>query len=183
MKILPEHSDKINGILSTFDRIMFKGHMGFLYRRGNMSYFLYRQNILIKDFPAYAEKCTREVRRHARRLAESSNRPYIHLESSKESKEEKVLKIMAEDKIEEGLICVLGSVESCSAFTTGKNSRNGKLEIVSKNRKCLHLYFYYLDKEFGFMHVRLQTWFPFSMQLYLNGREYLSRLLDKAGII
>lgn len=32
------------------------------------------------------------------------------------------------------------------------------------------------------MHVRLQTWFPFEIQVYINGREYLSKQLDKQGI-
>jgi hypothetical protein len=35
---------------------------------------------------------------------------------------------------------------------------------------------------FGLMHVRLQTWFPFSIQVCLNGREWLRRDLDAAGI-
>ena len=42
--------------------------------------------------------------------------------------------------------------------------------------------FYYNDPELGFMHVRLQSWFPFEIQVYLNGREILARQLDKAGI-
>lgn len=37
-------------------------------------------------------------------------------------------------------------------------------------------------KEFGFMHVRIQTWFPFQRQIYINGREWLSRHLDSEGI-
>ncbi|KFD40885.1 hypothetical protein HY02_07425 [Peptococcaceae bacterium SCADC1_2_3] len=32
------------------------------------------------------------------------------------------------------------------------------------------------------MHVRLQTWFPFEIQVYINGREYLARKLDREGI-
>ncbi len=32
------------------------------------------------------------------------------------------------------------------------------------------------------MHVRLQTWFPFNVQVCLNGREWLVKELQKAGI-
>jgi hypothetical protein len=52
----------------------------------------------------------------------------------------------------------------------------------TRKRKCLYLYFYYLDKEFGFMHVKIQTWFPFQIQIYINGREYLAKQLDKVNI-
>ena len=46
----------------------------------------------------------------------------------------------------------------------------------------LQLYFYFIDAEFGFMHVKLQTWLPFSIQVWFNGREWLARQLDAAGV-
>lgn len=49
-------------------------------------------------------------------------------------------------------------------------------------RQCLHIYFYFMDREFGLTYVRLQTWLPMDIQIGLNGREYLARRLDKAGI-
>jgi hypothetical protein len=41
-------------------------------------------------------------------------------------------------------------------------------------RKCLHLYFYFLDRQLGLIHVKLQTWFPFPLQVYVNGHEWLA---------
>lgn len=32
------------------------------------------------------------------------------------------------------------------------------------------------------MFLKIQTWFPYNVQIYLNGREYLSRLLKAEGI-
>jgi len=32
------------------------------------------------------------------------------------------------------------------------------------------------------MHVRLQSWAPYSIQVYVNGREWLARQLDRRGI-
>ena len=32
------------------------------------------------------------------------------------------------------------------------------------------------------MHARIQTWFPFSIQICINGREWLARSMDTAGI-
>ncbi len=49
-------------------------------------------------------------------------------------------------------------------------------------RKCLHYYHYYLHPIFGLMHIRLQTWFPFSIHVCLNGRDWLARQLDEEGI-
>jgi len=43
-------------------------------------------------------------------------------------------------------------------------------------------YFYWLDPEFGLIHVHLQSWFPFPVQVWINGREWLARQLDLEGI-
>ena len=32
------------------------------------------------------------------------------------------------------------------------------------------------------MHIRIQGWIPYEVQIYINGREWLARRLDKAGI-
>jgi hypothetical protein len=37
-------------------------------------------------------------------------------------------------------------------------------------------------REFGFMHVRQQTWPPFNQFVMINGREWLGRQMDRAGI-
>ena len=38
------------------------------------------------------------------------------------------------------------------------------------------------DRHFGFMHVRLSTWMPFTIQVYLNGHDWLARQLDAKRI-
>ncbi|MDP9465514.1 MAG: hypothetical protein M3P52_12885 [Actinomycetota bacterium] len=32
------------------------------------------------------------------------------------------------------------------------------------------------------MHVRVQTWIPYTVQVYVTGREWLVRQLDEAGV-
>lgn len=51
-----------------------------------------------------------------------------------------------------------------------------------ETRKCLHVYHYYQHPDFGLMHVRVQTWFPFTVDLCLNGREWLARQMDRAAL-
>ena len=48
--------------------------------------------------------------------------------------------------------------------------------------KCTHLYHYYQHPEFGLMHVRVQNWFPFTVDICLNGRQWLAHQMDQAGI-
>lgn len=57
----------------------------------------------------------------------------------------------------------------------------GRPTIRPAWRKCLFLYCYVIDREFGFLHVRLQTWFPFTIHVYVNGHERLARQINKRG--
>lgn len=98
-----------------------------------------------------------------------------------QSKERVARAIAERDGIEHGLVCVLRCVEPCMSFSIRRDDK-GRFRFVSQERKCLHLYFYYMDREFGLMHVRLATWLPFGIQVCLNGREYLARRMRRAGI-
>ena len=145
-------------------------------------YYLYEENVLLKDFSKYAQKVTDDIKLNAKEIAQNTNIPYIYLNSPKISKEKIAKKTLKELNIKEGLICVLQVTELCKSTDIFKNKATHKLELQLRDRKCTHLYFYYIDKEFGFMHAKLQTWFPFTFQIYINGREYLSKQLDKAGV-
>jgi hypothetical protein len=90
--------------------------------------------------------------------------------------------IAARDRIKSGLICVLRSVDPCKSFQINKNHQSRKLEIRYRERKCLHLYHYQIHPVFGFMHTRIQTWFPFHLSVCINGREWLARQMDQAGL-
>jgi len=54
--------------------------------------------------------------------------------------------------------------------------------VASARRKCLFLYYYFMDRDFGLIHVKLQTWFPLQIQVYVNGHEWLARKLKENGI-
>lgn len=174
------HQDKIVGSLTTFDRMIFKGHLTGLFPKGAFGRFLSKQGVLLKDFGKYVEEATGAVKEHLREMAAQAGRPFQYLE--KGSREEEARKIADRDGVTEGLVCILRVVEPCWSFDVRGNAKTQKLEVVRRERKCLHYYLYFIDPEFGWMHVRLQSWFPFTIQIYINGREWLSRQLDRLGI-
>jgi hypothetical protein len=88
-----------------------------------------------------------------------------------QSKEALAQKIAEEEQVESGLVCVIYTLEPCSTFTVRGNCQAQKLEIIQRRRKCLHYYFYHLDVELGLIHIRLQIWFPFQIQVYVNSLE------------
>jgi hypothetical protein len=39
-----------------------------------------------------------------------------------------------------------------------------------------------MDRDFGLIHARVQTWFPLQLQVYVNGHEWLARKLVRHGV-
>jgi hypothetical protein len=177
-----KHAASIIGILSGFDRLRLRGTLRQLYCPQVMWAYLNACHVLIKDFGRLVESTSVAVKESARALAAQAARPFLFVPSSQTSKEDLVRRIAAKDNITEGLIAVLNAVEPCQSYRVCGNRESKMIELKVETRKCSHLYFYYEHPRFGFMHLRLQTWFPFQVNVCLNGRHWLARQLDQAGI-
>jgi hypothetical protein len=180
------HQEHILGKLTMVDRLLLKGHLTSLYRPDNFRVFLWRQGVRLSEFGRYVQRATEKVKKRARQIAADAGRPFLYLDAATkavgQSKEEFVRNIAERDGVTEGLICVLSTVEPCKSFDVRYNRDRKELALARRWRKCLHFYFYFIDPEFGLMHLRLQSWFPFQVQVCMNGREWLCRQLDRRGI-
>jgi hypothetical protein len=147
-----------------------------------MMEYLWRASVLLKDFGAHAEAMTKRLLEASLAAAERLDRPVLYLASSGTRKEDVAQKVLREHPVRKGLICVIKCVEPCMSYEIHRNRAAKKLELRVKQRKCLHLYHYLIDPLFGFMNARIQTWFPFTMQVCVNGREWLARKMDAVGL-
>ena len=181
------YESRIVGKLCAIDRLIFKGHLTGLMPRGAFARFLFVQSVLLVCFKAYVNRVTGALKSHAQAIAKRAGRPYeyltgTHTAARGRSKEERARAIAARDGIHEGLITVFAAVEPCSSFEVKGNHETQRLEVVRAARKCLFFYFYIIDRELGFMHIRLQSWFPFSIQVYVNGHEWLCQQLARRKV-
>jgi hypothetical protein len=177
------HMSKVTGILSGWDRLRFRGTIRMLANVPGLWQFLRSTGrVLLKDFGRHAEELSQATRDQSLAVAQAQGRPVEHLQSPNICKEDMAREIQKRDGIKEGLICVLTAVEPCWSFNIKSNKQAGRLELVHAYRKCQHLYHYYQHPVFGFMHVRQQTWLPFNQFVMVNGREWLGRQMDQAGI-
>jgi len=181
-RFVDRHQGQIVGSISGFDRMLIRGTVRSISNVEGMGKFLSSQRVLLKDFGAYAKRLSDGLKEHVEQVYGKSERPYLYLQSTGKSKEEIAEEICQKDRIDEGLVCVLAALELNWSFDIERNGEKKHLQLVSRQRKCLHFYFYYMDREFGLMHVRLQSWLPFSIQVCVNGREWLARQMDRAGI-
>lgn len=173
-QFIARHGSVITSVLSGFDRLVFRGTLLRLMRRGGMFYFLESAGIRLLDYGDYVLKTSERIRQAALDEARKRDRPHVYLLTGSTDKEGIAKKILAERPIERGLICLLSTVEPCVSFEYHRSQNRDERGLRLRLRKCLHLYKYFLHPVFGFMSVRLQTWFPFNVQICLNGREWVA---------
>lgn len=176
------HRSEVIGVLHGWDRVRLQGTLRSLYYLPVMEQYLRKAGVLWKDFKSFATRLTGRICQAAEELAKQHQRPVIYLESSRADKEDEARKIQQRDGIKRGLIAVLSCVEPCRTWRMRGNYESKKLELRLEWGKCKHVYFYWEHEDLGFLHMRLQTWFPFSIQFCVNGREWLGRQMDKEGI-
>jgi DNA-binding PadR family transcriptional regulator len=178
---IQRHEQDVIGVLNGFDRMRFRGTLRWLCYAEGLDRYLVTRGVPYKNFGVFAQSLSERVKDHAREVARKTGRPFEYLTRSNQEKEKVALAIAARDGVTEGLVCVLSCVEPCQSFAIRRDGHGG-FAFRPEPRKCMHLYFYYLDREFGLMHVRLATWLPFGLDVCLNGREYLARRMNQAGI-
>jgi hypothetical protein len=167
------------GILSGFDRLVFKGRLPQLYSPKGMECYASANHVLIKNYKQHAKEVTRQVMAASLVDWAKENGRYSYLNSSKLSKDKEARKLLEGCLTKEEPV-VLQCVEPC--WTFGTPSIDSRLSIRGEFGKCSVLYHYMLHPLFGWMYIRLQTWFPFEVQIGLNGREWLAHRMDREGM-
>lgn len=172
----------VSGFLSGFDRMRFRGTLRMLFQPEVLELWLLRQGVLVKDFKGFAMAQTERIKHLAREAAAAAGRPWRYLVSAATSKEDLARDIARKDRLKAGLIAVFSAVEPCTSYTVRGNRESKKLELVLQPSRCTHLYHYFLHPQVGLVHVRVQVWLPYTVDICLNGRQWLARQMTQAGL-
>lgn len=183
MALLTErYSEKINGVLSCYDRILIQGTLpGFCYADG-MTKYLYDHNIRIFDYPRFAEPLRDQIRENAERLATEHGLKIEFVRSHQTRKEAIIEKVLKKRGHHPGLVHILSAMEMCQTYKPWHDKQTHRTFLKPDQSKCLHYYFYLIDEELGLCHLRVPTWCPFRLQFYFNGHNYLASQLKADGI-
>src|SRR5262249_39441726 len=165
-------------VLACHDRLIFKGHLPFSDEVHLNRFIDHTLRIKRKDFPAFAEGKAERLVSHARDLAARHGAPYLYLQR-RHPQADLVQEQIRARQLSDGLVCVLCCQET--RRTVKLRYGDGRPRLVFAFRPQRVLYFYFLDEQFGLRHVRVQTWFPFTTQVYVNGHDWLARQLHAAG--
>jgi hypothetical protein len=165
-------------VLSGFDRLRFCGESRLLNHTRGVQSYLHQRRILFKDFESHAKELTEQFRDEAARRRE--NVPCQYLNSPDIDKEACALELARAHGLTHGPIAFLTCLESARTYRLRRNT-DGRVAPRSEKTRCLHHYHYFLHPQLGLCYVRIQTWFPFSVRVGLNGRRWLAQQLRNQG--
>jgi hypothetical protein len=176
-RFVSKFSSLIACVLHCFDRVIFKGYLP-LSRPATMEQFVdgvlkIRRSDFLKTT---ARQWSQRLVEHAKQFAAGRDRPFEYHQGQLR-KDEWAMAKMHELGIREGLIAVLCTMEACPTYQLVPGEERPRFGYTQIPQRVL--YFYFLDRDLGLMHVRLQTWAPFTCQVYVNGHDYLARQLAK----
>jgi hypothetical protein len=141
-----------------------------------MEQYLCQNHILFKDYLDHVKRVSQKVKQASVSPFANQGLPVQFLRDPSADKEEIARGIAAERKVESGLVCALSSMELSPSF------EHRGTHIVCRPKPCQVLYQYQIHPQVGWMYARIQTWFPFNIQVGLNGREWLARQMDRQGL-
>lgn len=170
----------ISWVHSCFDRVIYKGHLPISRPYEFEKFVDHVLKIRRADFmkvvgPKWSERLVEHAKGFAQKHGRIFDQPRGNVDKDAWAKE-----LLQISPVAEGLIGILCVMEACGTFKLAY--AEGKPHFVSRMVPQRVLYYYLIDRELGLMHVRLQTWAPFTCQVYANGHDYVARQLKKKGI-
>lgn len=163
------------------DRIFLNGYLPTLQTPKGLARFLAGQPG--EEIPRYAilGERTAAVVRAVERLAESEAIPLVHFEKGqrKEAVAQPYLDAAERDG-REGVVLIGIAQERASVFRAPavRDRRPGQYAARRVSGYVNHVYFYVWDHEFGGAFVKLCTYAPWSMRVWLNGHSWAKRQLE-----
>jgi hypothetical protein len=178
---LKQYNPLIAFTLECFDRVICKGHLQPLTYVAGMCQFVDRTlRIKRMDFMPWAEQQSQRIIAHAEKLAQEAQCPYEFVRG-KQRKDDLAAGYLRTRRLTAGLVCVLRCLEHCPSYRLVKG--NGRPTFAPACPPALVFYFYYLDPDLGLIHIRVPTRFPWSLQIAVNGHDYLAQQMVRAKMV
>lgn len=186
-QFIDRYASQINGVLSGFDRLVFRGSLRRLnygwrdatlkaFVSTGMEQYLLQNKILFKDYFQQVKGLSQRLRDCSVKPFEVQGLPIIFERNPSVDKEALAREVARKRNLSAGLVCAITTAEMSPTF------EHRSTHIVRRERPCGVVYQYQIHPEMGWMYARMQTWFPFNIQVGVNGREWLARQMDRERI-
>jgi hypothetical protein len=172
---------------TAWDRIVLNGYLDRLQRPENISYFFREVVGVAAVTPEVLMSRTAPYRAWVARYAAERAIPLVAAPKG-QRKEDVVAPYYRRFQATEGVVAILTSTESGRTFVSytprypPSGGDPGYRLLHPARKRFLHYYFYLLDPVLGPMSVRVGTFLPFTLAVFLNGHSFLARELTRLGV-
>jgi hypothetical protein len=179
-RFLTKFASVIVCTLHCFDRVIFKGHLAMAAPAELERFVDYVLKVRRCHFmQVLAPQYSNHLVEHAQQVARQAKRTYLY-RTGLFRKDQWAEKLLREQRIDSGLVGILCTQETCNSFQLVPGDQRPR--FISRPRQQRVLYYYFLDPQLGLIHVRLQTWAPFTLQVYVNGHDWLAQQMVRLGL-
>ena len=184
MLLTDKYSDQISAVLTCYDRMVIQGVVPSWCCSESITHYFYSNDIKIFDFANFSQPLTQQIRDNAEKIARDNGIEIEFIRKVKAfRKDDRIAEIINSSGKTEGLIHIFSAMEQCNSFKPWHDKTTGKTFLKPDSSKCLHYYFYFIDKELGLCYLRVPTWCPFRLQFYMNGHNLLANKMKKKDVI
>ena len=183
MLLTEKYADKISGTITCYDRIIIQGVIpSWSYPEGLTGYF-YGHDLKIFEYAKFCEPLTKAVRANAEKIAKEEGVEIEFIRNIKAfRKDDRIQEIIKERGVTEGLVHIFSAMETCNSYRPWHDKGSGRTFFKYDTSKCVHYYFYFIDRDLGLCYMRVPTWCPFRLQFYVNGHNLLAGKMRKKNI-
>lgn len=180
--LLKKYDEDILGVIGCYDRILLRGTLTNCCYSEGMEAVLYSKGIKVFGYNDYVQTLRLAIRERAEVIAKKNEVAIEFIGKSTIRKEEVIKQVIEKRGDHPGLVHIISVMETCTAYKPRYDKIKNHTHLITTIGKCLHYYFYFIDKEYGLCYFRVPTWCPFTLQFYCNGHNYLGNKLKKKKI-
>jgi hypothetical protein len=179
--LLQRYAEEVESQLQCFDRIVLQGTLVDVAYPAALSKRLQEAGLSLGELTAFAQPLRDEICANAQRLAREAGAEVEFVSRKNFRQEERIAEVLARRGRQPGLVHVFRVKERATVFDLRRHGeRKDQVRLIMRPGQCLHFYFYFLHERLGLLYVRVPTWLPLRLQVYLNGHSVLAQSLAQA---
>jgi len=169
--------------IECLDRLYLNGYVPTLQMSGQLVTFLTQHRGQPIPSPTLLQKMSDSFVQATRAFAVAEQVPIIHFEHGAR-KEDVAAPYRAQFTGTEGVVFIGIAQEKAHAFRASKRTDGTAVDFqYSRQSVYVNYYYFYLqDEDFGPAFIKVCTYAPFGLKVYLNGHEWAKRQLDQEGL-
>ena len=191
-KFLAQFRKNINSVYHCFDRVIVRGHIGWMYCAGSVINFL-RERGFKKHTNGVMRILTDQLNSHVEKTAKKNDAPIIWwpnegggIDGDKLAHVRKKYASKYKGKKGNFVYCILSDKESTFTYATREliTKRGEPFDKMYPCRKPVkHYYIYFHDKVLGGpCYLKICTYIPYPVEFYFNGHNAIQLELERRGI-